>query len=158
MLTTKLTLGIAILLSGTFYFSNPTQAFTLAPDQESNYLAVAKVNQEKTALEKSIAQGKEVYADFCMQCHLASGKGDSKNFPPLDGSDWLVKKETQSIQALKYGQTGEIVVNGKKFNSAMPAMGLSSQEVADVMNYIRNSWSNKNSKMISLEQVLAVKQ
>lgn len=39
----------------------------------------------------------------------------------------------------------------------MPAMGLSSQEVADVMNYIRNSWSNKNSKMISLEQVQAVK-
>jgi mono/diheme cytochrome c family protein len=37
-------------------------------------------------------------------------------------------------------------------------MGLSSQEVADVMNYIRNPWSNKNSKMISLEQVQAVKQ
>jgi mono/diheme cytochrome c family protein len=93
-----------------------------------------------------------------MQCHLASGKGDSKNFPPLDGSDWLIKKENQSIHAIKYGQTGEILVNGKKFNSAMPAMGLSSQEVADVMNYIRNSWSNKNSKMISLEQVQAVKQ
>jgi mono/diheme cytochrome c family protein len=153
MLTTKLTLGLVVLLSGTFYFSNSTQAF----NQKSNYLTVAKIDQEKTALEKSITEGKEVYADFCMQCHLASGKGDSKNFPPLDGSDWLIKKETQSIHAVKYGQTGAILVNGKKFNSAMPAMGLSSQEVADVMNYIRNSWSNKNSKMISLEQVQAVK-
>jgi mono/diheme cytochrome c family protein len=153
MLITKLTLGLVVVLSGTFYFSNSTQAF----NQKSNYLTVAKIDQEKTALEKSITEGKEVYADFCMQCHLASGKGDSKNFPPLDGSDWLIKKETQSIHAVKYGQTGAILVNGKKFNSAMPAMGLSSQEVAAVMNYIRNSWSNKNSKMISLEQVQAVK-
>jgi hypothetical protein len=36
-------------------------------------------------------------------------------------------------------------------------MGLSSQEVADVMNYIRNSLEQQNSKMISLEQVQAVK-
>lgn len=156
MLTSKLILGLAISISSAFYFSNTTQAFTL--NQEIEYLAVAKIDQQKTALEKSIANGKEVYADFCMQCHLANGKGDSKNFPPLDGSDWLSKKTTQSIHAIKYGQSGEIVVNGKKFNSTMPSMGLSNQEVADVMNYIRNSWSNKNPKMISLEQVEAVKQ
>ncbi|EIA10031.1 c-type cytochrome [Flavobacterium frigoris] len=156
MLTSKLILGFAISLSSAFYFSNTIQAFTL--HKESDYLAVAKVDQEKTALEKSIANGKEVYADFCMQCHLASGKGDSKNFPTLDGSDWLSKKNTQSIHAIKFGQSGEIVVNGKKFNSTMPSIGLSNQEVADVMNYIRNSWSNKNPKIISLEQVEAVKQ
>jgi mono/diheme cytochrome c family protein len=71
-----------------------------------------------------------------MQCHLASGREILK-LPPLDGSDWLIKKKTQSIH-VKYGQTGTILVNGKKFNSTMPSMGLSSQEVADVMNYIRN--------------------
>lgn len=156
MLTSKLILGLTISLSSAFYFSNTTQAFTL--NQEIDYLAVAKIDQEKTALQKSIANGKEIYADFCMQCHLANGKGDSKNFPPLDGSDWLSKKTTESIHAIKYGQSGEIVVNGKKFNSTMPSMGLSNQEVADVMNYIRNSWSNKNPKMINLEQVEAVKQ
>jgi mono/diheme cytochrome c family protein len=31
----------------------------------------------------------------------------------------------------------------EKFNSMMPAMGLSDEEVADVMNYVMNSWSNK---------------
>ena len=155
MMTSKLTLGLVILLSGGFYFSNQTQAFT--SNQKNDYLAVAKVYQEKTPLEKSIAQGKEVYADFCMQCHLVTGKGDSKNFPTLDGSDWLKNKKTQSIHAIKFGQMGEILVNGKKFNSTMPSMGLSNQEVADVMNYISNSWSNKNPKMISLEQVESVK-
>jgi len=156
MLTSKLILGLAISLSSAFYFSNTTQDLIL--NQESDYLAVAKVNQENTPLAKSIAKGKEVYTDFCMQCHLVNGKGDSKNFPPLDGSDWLAKKETQSIHAVKFGQTGEILVNGKKYNNTMPPMGLSNQEVADVMNYIRNSWSNKNPKMISTEQVEAVKQ
>lgn len=154
MLTSKLIVGLALSLSSAFYFSNTTQAINLTP--ESDYLAVAKIDQEKTPLEKSMAQGKEVYADFCMQCHLPNGKGDSTNFPPLDDSDWLSKKETQSIHAIKFGQSGPIVVNGKKFNSSMPSMGLSNQEVADVMNYIRNSWSNKNPKMISLEQVEAV--
>jgi mono/diheme cytochrome c family protein len=38
---------------------------------------------------------------------------------------------------------GPIVVNGKKFNNAMSAMGLSNQEVADVMNYIMNSGAKK---------------
>ncbi|MFT5266576.1 MAG: mono/diheme cytochrome c family protein [Polaribacter sp.] len=153
MLASKLIAGITVFISTVFYFSNTTQAF----NHKSDYLAVTTLNREKTALEKSIEAGKEVYADFCMQCHLVNGKGDSKNFPPLDGSDWLSKKETQSIHAVKYGQTGEILVNGKKFNSSMPSMGLSNQEVADVMNYIRNSWSNKNQKMITLQQVEAIK-
>jgi hypothetical protein len=40
---------------------------------------------------------------------------------------------------------GPIVVNGKKFNNAMSAMGLSNQE-ADVMNYIMNSGAIKVKK------------
>jgi len=39
----------------------------------------------------------------------------------------------------------------------MPPLGLSNQEVADVMNYIMNSWSNKQKKMVTVEEVAAVK-
>jgi mono/diheme cytochrome c family protein len=53
---------------------------------------------------------------------------------------------------------GPIVVNGKKYNNAMSAMGLTNQEVADVMNYIMNSWSNKQKKSVSLKEVALVKQ
>jgi hypothetical protein len=65
---------------------------------------------------------------------------DGINFPPRRIK--LAYRRTQSIHALKFGLNGPIVVNGKKFNNAMSAMGLSNQ-VADVMNYIMNSWSNK---------------
>jgi mono/diheme cytochrome c family protein len=122
---------------------------------QSEYLVHEKY-QNKTDLQKSISRGKEVYADFCMQCHLATGKGDLVNFPPLDGSDWLVKKRKQSIHAVKYGQTGEVIVKGKKFNNIMPPLGLSDQEVADVLNFVMNSWSNKQKKMVTMEEVKAV--
>lgn len=148
-------MGFSALLFYFFHFSNPIY-FTDYVEERNSFI-LTKGFQEKTPLEKSMVNGKEVYADFCMQCHMANGKGDGKNFPPLDGSDWLIKKPNESIHAVKFGQTGEIFVNGKKFNNVMPPMGLSNQEVADVMNYIRNSWSNKNPKMISLQQVESIK-
>lgn len=122
---------------------------------KSEYL-VLEQSQNKADLQKSISRGKEVFTDFCIQCHLATGKGDLVNFPPLDGSDWLTKKRKQSIHAVKYGQTGEVIVKGKKFNNIMPPLGLSDQEVADVLNFVMNSWSNKQKKMVTLEEVKAV--
>ncbi|MEY4382958.1 MAG: hypothetical protein RI995_500, partial [Bacteroidota bacterium] len=125
----------------------------------NDYSPFTKDLQEKITLEKSIANGKEIYADFCVQCHLVNGKGDSKNFPPLVGSDWVGNKITQSIHAIKFGLAGEIKVNAKKFNNTMPpAVGLSDQEIADVMNYVRNSWGNQHRQMISVAQVEQVKQ
>lgn len=118
-----------------------------------NYSNTEKQNPE---LEKSIIRGKSVYNDFCMQCHLPNGKGTKGIFPPLDGSDWLVEKRPESIHAVKYGQKGEIVVNGVTYNNVMPPMGLSDQEVADVMNYVMNSWSNDQDKMVTVEEVKAV--
>lgn len=125
--------------------------------KEAEYVDLIPVKfQEKSNLQASINRGKDIYTDFCMQCHLATGKGDLVNFPPLDGSDWLTKKRKESIHAVKYGQTGVVIVKGKKFNNIMPALGLENQEVADVMNYIMNSWSNKQKKMVTVEEVKAV--
>ncbi|MGJ8592615.1 MAG: c-type cytochrome [Aquaticitalea sp.] len=109
--------------------------------------------EQNPELKKSIERGTIVYEDFCMQCHLPNGKGVSKAFPPLDNSDYLMNKREESIMAIKYGLSGKIIVNGETYNTAMAALGLSDTEVADVMNYITNSWSNKNTKMITVEEV-----
>ena len=45
----------------------------------------------------------------------------------------------------------------KTYNGNMAALGLSDDEVADVMNYITNSWGNKNDKMITEEEVSEIK-
>lgn len=151
-MTTKLILGFSVLTSLLFCFSKT----------ESNYLSVSnKLHdnepQQPTPLQKSIANGKELYTELCIQCHMANGKGNGTTFPPLDGSDWLKKKRTESIHAVKYGQKGEIVVNGKKFNNMMPSPGLSNEEIADVMNYVMNSWSNKTKKMVTAKEVATIK-
>lgn len=143
---------VASFLFGVTYFS--LSSFVSNDDTYK----VLVLEQNKTSLQKSITRGKAIYTDFCIQCHLATGKGDLVNFPPLDGSDWLTKKRKQSIHAVKFGQTGEVIVKGKKFNNVMPPLGLENQEVADVMNYIMNSWSNKQTKIVTLEEVKAVMQ
>ena len=112
----------------------------------------SKVNQY-TALEQSIKRGKEVYMDMCVTCHLPNGEGVPKVYPPLAKSDYLMGKREASIKAVKYGIRGKIVVNGVEYRGIMTSLGLYDDEVADVMNYITNSWGNKNPKMITEEEV-----
>ena len=107
-------------------------------------------------LEKSISDGKEVYQDFCAQCHLENGKGVSGTFPPLAKSDYLQNNIEASIRGIKYGQRGKITVNGIEYDGIMSMQGLDDEEVADVMNYILNSWGNKAKEQISITQVTEV--
>jgi len=148
-------MGLGLFLLGCF----PQKNFVLQSSilTENNYILVSKIKTDRIAEQNLQQARKEIYNDFCIQCHGANGKGDGKNFPPLDGSDWLTKKRTQSIHAVKFGQSGAIVVNKIKFNNVMPAMGLSNEEVADVMNYIMNSWGNKQSKKVTTEEVENIK-
>ncbi len=112
---------------------------------------------QKKPLEQSIANGEEIYNDFCTQCHLNTGEGVSGVFPPLAKSDFLVNNIEISIRGLKYGMSGPIVVNGEKYDGVMGDQGLGDDEIADVLNYILNSWGNQYNEMITLEQVASVK-
>ncbi|MCF6280260.1 MAG: cytochrome c [Flavobacteriaceae bacterium] len=115
------------------------------------------ITLQNDILKESIKRGNEIYTDFCVTCHLPNGKGMSGVFPPLANSDFLKEKQTESIRGIKYGMSREIIVNDKKYNGFMASMGLSNQEIADVMNYITNSWGNKNDKIITVEEVSEVK-
>lgn len=107
-------------------------------------------------LEKSIERGKDVYADFCVTCHLTAGEGVKNAFPPLAKSDYLKKNREESIRGIKYGQKGELIVNGTSYNGLMPAMGLDDDETADVMNYILNSWGNSSKEIVTPNEVAAI--
>ncbi len=120
--------------------------------------AFAKANQNpytsQDPLEESIKRGAVVYSEYCIQCHLGQGEGVPGTFPPLAKSDWLLpEKREAAIGVIKYGQSGAIQVNGVTYNSAMAALGLYDDEVADVMNYILNNWGNSSDKMVTEEEV-----
>ena len=101
--------------------------------------------QDKT-LQDSIKRGEEAYSTNCVTCHMAKGEGLEGSFPPLAKADYIAKDKTgkASIGAILNGMSDEITVNGKKYNSIMPSQAyLSDEQIADILNYVRNSWGNK---------------
>jgi mono/diheme cytochrome c family protein len=112
---------------------------------------------QDTELKQSMERGNEIYTDFCVTCHLQKGEGVPYTFPPLAKSDYLMANRKNSIKAIKYGLQGEITVNGVTYNSAMAGLGLEDEEVADVMNYISNSWGNTSKSIVTVEEVASIK-
>ena len=104
-------------------------------------------------LEESIAEGAEIYQDFCVQCHLDSGEGVAGVFPPLAGSDYLLKNINLSIKGVKYGLNGPIEVNGEAYDGIMQNQWLEEEEIADVMNYVLNNWGNSSKEIITAKRV-----
>ena len=112
-------------------------------------------SQEK---DESIKRGKLLYQDLCLRCHMPDGKGVEGIYPPLAKSDFLFKHLKESILAVKQGGIdGEIIVNGVKYNTQMEDLGLYEDEVADVVNYILNSWGNNYDKNITKEYIKNLK-
>ena len=120
-------------------------------------LLIAKGFSQSESLKNSVERGKVIYTDFCVSCHSPNGEGVKNVNPPLAKSDYLVKNREASLRGIKFGQQGEMTVNGEKYNSIMTPMGLSDDEVADVMNYITNSWGNKNDNKITEIEVSKIK-
>ncbi len=114
----------------------------------------AASNEEyvKKTVAQQVADGKNIYGNTCFACHQAEGQGIPNAFPPLAKSDYLNANPSRAIDAVLHGLTGEITVNGKKFNSVMTSQNLTDQEISDVMTYIYNSWGN-NKTVITPEMV-----
>ena len=113
--------------------------------------------QKEKSFEQSISDGKMIYEDFCIQCHLNNGEGIERVYPPLNKSDYLLENIDKSIYSIKYGLKGEIIVNGIKYNGVMINQGLEDDEIADVMNYITNSWDNNLNIQITEKRVNELK-
>src|SRR3569832_111968 len=84
-------------------------------------------------------RGEKVYAANCVACHQANGKGVPNAFPALDSSAIVTGPKAANI---------DVVMNGKKsaaYPSPMPPWKgeLSDTDIAAVITYTRNTWSNK---------------
>jgi len=106
-----------------------------------------------------MAMGAEVYhneAIGCVRCHAANGRG-LEGFPPLNLSARLLGDPEGPASIVAHGIYGPLTVsNGKTFNSAMAPLGdsFSDEQIAAVLTYTRNSWSNF-AEPVSTEQAAA---
>ncbi|MDY0105494.1 MAG: cytochrome c oxidase subunit II [Giesbergeria sp.] len=97
-------------------------------------------------LDDILKRGEKVYAANCAACHQASGKGAGP-IKPLDGSA-IVKDadHAKQIQVLLQG-----VANG-----AMPSWKqLSDTDLAAVVSYTKNAWSNKTGQLVQPSEIVA---
>jgi len=108
------------------------------------------------SFEEQMEFGKKTYMQNCFACHQAEGQGVPNAFPPLAKSDYLNADVDRAIGVVLYGLTGEITVNGKKYNSVMTRQSLSSDEIANVLTYVYNSWGNSK-KVVTKAMVDKVK-
>lgn len=79
---------------------------------------------------------------YCTSCHMEDGNGLQGAFPSLVKTGNLNDKN-KLVKIVLQGMRGPIMVKGVKYDTEMAAINMSDQEVADVINYIRNSWGNK---------------
>lgn len=109
--------------------------------------------QKKPAfdLKASVTRGREVYVSYCISCHMDQGEGIDGVYPPLAKSDYLMADKNRAIKQVLYGATGEMTVNGKKYNTEMTGVDLNDQDASDVLNYIRNSFGNKGGALTPAE-------
>ena len=93
-------------------------------------------------------RGEKVYAANCAACHQANGKGAGP-IMPLDGSAVVLDTD-------KGKQIG-VLLNGLN-NGAMPAWKqLSDTEIAAVITYTKNNWSNKTGQLVQPTDVAAAR-
>jgi mono/diheme cytochrome c family protein len=94
--------------------------------------------------QAEMAAGKAVYAHACVACHEADGSGAPRIYPPLPGNANLQSVDPSSTLRIILDGAQTVTTPRAPNPGSMPAYAkqLSDQEIADVTNYIRNSWGN----------------
>ena len=117
---------------------------------EQQKIMAAKLDDpNKTWVLPDIAlRGEKVYAANCVACHQPNGKGAGP-IKPLDGS--AVVLDADASKMIK------ILLNGAA-NGAMPAWKqLSDTDLAAVISYTKNNWSNQTGQLVQPATVKAAR-
>ena len=100
------------------------------------------------ALDDLSKRGEKVYAANCAACHQANGKGAGA-IKPLDGSAVVLDADKSKQIA--------VLLNGQN-NLTMPSWKqLSDTEIAAVISYTKNNWSNKTGQIVQPAEVQAAR-
>ena len=101
-----------------------------------------EANTDDWAVNSKYSEGKEVYKNSCIACHMEDGKGLEGVFPPLADSDYLLADPVRALKQVLEGSDAIMTVNGVEYDEVMPPQDLSNEEAVDVVNYILNAWGN----------------
>ncbi|MEY8875638.1 MAG: cytochrome c oxidase subunit II [Leptothrix sp. (in: b-proteobacteria)] len=123
--------------------------YTVWVDGEKKKLAAKADDPAKVwELPALVARGEKVYAANCQACHQANGLGGGP-VKPLDAAAVVLDADTTKQIA--------VLLNGQN-NGAMPSWkALSDTEIAAVITYTKNNWSNKTGQIVQPADVVAAR-
>lgn len=110
-----------------------------------------KMELAKKGKEK-FKEGQQLFETFCQACHGADGAGITALGAPLDGSPWVTGDKQRLLGIVLKGLVGPVTVGDKTYrkpevSGEMPGFGensqLSDEKLAQILSFVRNSWSNK---------------
>jgi len=110
----------------------------------------------KEGLVKEYPRGAMIFKTVCQTCHGADGEGIQSLAPPLNQSQWVNGDKNKLLSIVLYGLSGPVAVNGKVYKAPeisgdMPGIGnndeFSDGDIAQVISFIRNAWSNRAEKV-----------
>jgi mono/diheme cytochrome c family protein len=104
--------------------------------------------------EQGMKDGEQTYAHYCRACHEPDGSGAPRIYPPLPGNALLQSADPSSTLRVILDGAQTVTTPRAPNTGSMPgyAKDLSDQQVADVTNYVRNSWGNAGT-LVTAEQV-----
>jgi mono/diheme cytochrome c family protein len=103
--------------------------------------------------EASMKAGGEIYAHACISCHESDGSGAPRIYPPLPGNALLQSADPASTLRIILDGAQTVTTPRAPNAGSMPGYKqLSDEQVADVTNYIRNSWGNA-ATLVTADQV-----
>ena len=109
------------------------------------------------ASDEQMKRGAAVYARTCIACHQPTGMGLPPVFPPIAKAPIAVGNPELPIKFILQGLMGPITIEGTTYNSMMPPVGgVSDQDIADVLTYVRQSFGNRGT-IVTPAQVKAVR-
>ena len=117
-------------------------------DQQKKMAAKLDDPSKVWVLDDLVKRGEKVYAANCVACHQPTGKGAGP-IKALDGAAVVLDADnTKQIRILLNGQN----------NGSMPAWKqLSDTDLAAVISYTKNNWSNKTGQLVQPAEVKAAR-
>jgi cytochrome c oxidase subunit 2 len=129
----------------------PEQYAAWVTGQKQKMAAAAPDPAKQWTLDELKAQGEKVYAANCVACHQPTGMGVPGTFPALAGSKVVTGPKEAQIATVLNG----VVKNGKPTLMAAFGKQLSDADIAAVITYTRNNWSNTTGDMVTPADVKA---
>ena len=122
----------------TYLKSLPAGESDLPPPQAPVRIATSAVPAKLFATRGGLG-----YVQFCVDCHRQDGAGVKQIFPPLAQNPTVTDKDPATLLhiMLTGWKTAETAAHPRVYT--MPAFArLSDQEIAEILNFVRESWGN----------------